>query len=432
MIFFLFFCKILSDFNGDLAPVTVTLASATNFGGAAVQPFCRLNGGFTATTPVVQLNTFNTQGAAAAGAALCSTLTARSLNNADDVSCNVATVSGTTTVVALVTARDGTIYECRATLVNNNVCPVKSNGGGGNSDGTDTDDDRKRQPERAQFEPCANYRTFVDCTLNCDQNVLGDCPCLWDNPNDPTGFPNDMNEPCADGKICCYNPPCSTWTNSDDCTFGSGGYVNPTNDPDLPPNSEANCEYIFPGTIDAACVCRSPLVAVELVAPAYPPFDCFCPFGVNNATTPSQCINPADPTAAQLQQIRRYNQRVGTIAAQATKATFKRQCPKGRTRVQCRNRRDNLGALVAKYTRSLRNQRIAFDVSWGKDRDGKPFADITYLVNDGKKLRAIADSAFTAAELEELDIQDAELAESSAAFATLSAAAVLVVAANQL
>ncbi len=407
---------------------TLTLVSATNYGGGSVRPFCLLAGAFTPTTPVVQIDTFNTQGAGAAADALCASLTARALN-ADDVTCSKATVSGTTSLVALVTGRDGTVYECRATINNKNVCPRRTGGGGGGGrTDDDTDDDRKRFSP-AQQVPCNTIRTFTQCTLGCNQNVLGACPCVWDNPNDASPFPSDMNEPCPVGQICCFNPPCSTWTTSDDCFFGSGGFIQVL--PTDPPSQEANCEYINAGTVDAACVCRAPLVEVVLTPPSYSPFDCICPFGTNNRTTPSQCLNPADPTAAQLQQIRRFNLRFGQTASRASLTTFKRQCPKGRTRIQARGPRDNLAELVGKYVQGLREQALAFDIAWGKDK-GKTYADITFFVDDGKKLRAVADSSFSAEELAGLDIQDAEAAVASATFATLSAAAVLVVAANQL
>jgi hypothetical protein len=67
---------------------------------------------------------------------------------------------------------------------------------------------------------CRDFRTFFECTVGCGDMIDG-CPCLWDNPDDPNGFPKDVDEPCPPGEICCRNAPCSNWDDESDCEVGS-------------------------------------------------------------------------------------------------------------------------------------------------------------------------------------------------------------------
>jgi len=123
-----------------------------------------------------------------------------------------------------------------------------------------------------QLAACREFRTFQECTLGCG-SVIDACPCLWDNVDDPNGFPFDVDEPCRPGEICCHNAPCSNWDDESDCEVGSvtsttGGDPSCTWDVDL-----------------RACECRAPLQAVDpFVAGDLAPYDCFCPFGRPDAT----------------------------------------------------------------------------------------------------------------------------------------------------
>jgi hypothetical protein len=126
------------------------------------------------------------------------------------------------------------------------------------------------------YGACSTITSKGTCLAGCSINdpLANTCDCFWDNPADPDGFPQDNAFICAPGETCCWNVPCSHWTDPDDCVYGSGLIFNESTG-----LFEGNtCEW----KSDFTCGCRAPLVPVVLPAPPvftlFAPFDCTCPY----------------------------------------------------------------------------------------------------------------------------------------------------------
>ncbi len=398
--------------------MTLLASAFAAFGDDATQSFCLLRGAFTATTPVAQLTTFNRDGLAAAGNALCSAIEENFLavSNTASVDCVVVADS----LVALVSTTSGTIYECRAKLTNRAVCPTKADDDSSDdSTEDDTEDDRKRQVPN--FFPCGSYRTYQDCQRGCGANLLSTCPCYWDNVDDANGFPLDVDEPCRPGEICCHNPPCNVWDDEADCEQGSQRLD----------SVEPNCAWV-PAT--RTCECRPPLVAEPSVTVNNTaPFDCTCPVATATGVTATQCAALLTPTQAQLLAIRRYNNRLGRVAARVSFRAFIKSCKKAQTKVTVKpNSKQLLRELVAKYCASLRAQRIPFQLSYEEEKK-KVSAVYVFFPGDAPKLKALADNTFTAEDYESLELTDVEGFEAASAsnlVTSIAAAVVAVISVN--
>lgn len=403
-------------------------SSYAAFGDDATQSFCRLQGTFTATTPIAQLTTFNRDGLAAAGNALCNAIEENFLAVSTTASVDCVVVNDS--LVALVSATSGTIYECRAKLTNKVVCPTKtgdddtsddtSDGTDDDTDTDDDDDDKKKKRQVPQLQACGTYRTFQECTLGCGGSLISTCPCYWDNIDDANGFPRDVDEPCRPGEVCCHNPPCNVWDDEVDCEQGSlrldGG--------------ESNCLWSQPNpSVPGTCECRPPLVPEpDVLVDAFTPFDCTCPVASATNVTASQCAALLTPTQAQLLAIRRYNSRLGRVAARVTFRAFIKSCKKAQTKVTVKpNSKQSLQELVGKYSASLRAQRIAFQLGY-EQQNKKIAAVFVFYPDDAPKLKAVADNTFTAEDYDSLELSEVEGFEAASASNVVTSIAAAVVA----
>jgi hypothetical protein len=137
------------------------------------------------------------------------------------------------------------------------------------------------QGQATNAEPCTRTSNDMLCTQLCANGSLyATCPCFWDDPTNPNGFPQD-NEPtsldqphCTAETPCCWNRPCHTFATETDCTLGGGGRIEGEDDsavaiPD-------RCAFV-----GGVCGCAAPLVEVPQPAhestTRFGPFDCYLP-----------------------------------------------------------------------------------------------------------------------------------------------------------
>src|SRR5437763_7787567 len=76
--------------------------------------------------------------------------------------------------------------------------------------------------------PCRTRITESACTLECQGGPLSSsCACYWDDPSNPSGFPQDTNNgansSCSEEHPCCWNRPCASFGAADQCALGGGG-----------------------------------------------------------------------------------------------------------------------------------------------------------------------------------------------------------------
>jgi hypothetical protein len=125
--------------------------------------------------------------------------------------------------------------------------------------------------------PCRTISNDSTCTNLCANGQLyATCPCFWDDPTNPNGFPQD-NEPtgadvphCTAGTPCCFNRPCHTFPDEGACTLGGGGSIE--EEVAIPDR----CAFV-----EGQCRCAPPLVEVPQPAhestTRFGPFDCYLP-----------------------------------------------------------------------------------------------------------------------------------------------------------
>jgi Ni,Fe-hydrogenase III component G len=149
--------------------------------------------------------------------------------------------------------------------------------------------------------------------------------------------------------------------------------------------------------------------------------------------TATQCAALLTPTQAQLLAIRRYNNRLGRVAARVSFRAFIKSCKKAQTKVTVKpNSKQLLRELVAKYCASLRAQRIPFQLSYEEEKK-KVSAVYVFVPGDAPKLKALADNTFTAEDYESLELTDVEGFEAASAsnlVTSIAAAVVAVISVN--
>lgn len=126
--------------------------------------------------------------------------------------------------------------------------------------------------------PCRTFNTYGSCTPGCGTGSLVlNCPCFWDDPTNPNGFPSDMGfgsgngTNCTPETPCCWNKPCWTFVDEGACAIGGGSAGGEID--------EDGCHWFAE---EGRCGCSPPLVDVlQCVDPSqghFAPFDCQCPY----------------------------------------------------------------------------------------------------------------------------------------------------------
>lgn len=139
--------------------------------------------------------------------------------------------------------------------------------------------DARVAADASNLAPCRTYTTYGACSVGCSSPLLLNCPCFWDDPTNPNGFPADQGfgsgngTNCTPETPCCWNKPCFAFVDENACAIGGGGSAAGT-------IVEDNCHW-FPE--EGRCGCSPPLVDVpqcilDGTVALYAPFDCQCPY----------------------------------------------------------------------------------------------------------------------------------------------------------
>ncbi len=140
-----------------------------------------------------------------------------------------------------------------------------------------SDGSTNQQGQATNPAPCRTIQGDSLCTNLCANGSLyATCPCFWDDPTHPSGFPQDneatgTDQPhCTAETPCCWNRPCHTFVDEGDCTLGGGGSIEEgVAIPD-------RCAFV-----GGQCGCAAPLTAVPQPAhestTRFGPFDCYLP-----------------------------------------------------------------------------------------------------------------------------------------------------------
>lgn len=239
-------------------------------------------------------------------------------------------------------------------------------------------DERKRDVEQVNDVPCYARRSRqtcmstngVDGTCSVPGQLLEGCDCLWDYPG--TDGALELDSPCPEGEVCCFNMPCDRWDDdelsfiTDDpiehermCQEG-GGSSSGVPAPGVPAEVIGNCMYVPENAQSAAssCQCRGLLQATYAYndirtlsslfnnTGATPfdggvPFDCFCPFfespaawflatnltGLNGAGEAGLCQTPPNNEGGVSQIIiNSFVEQVADFIEATNRQTYLRQC----------------------------------------------------------------------------------------------------------